>query len=135
MKKKRSTLIFSLLLFAAGIMAQTPSLVPAMIVHGTNGSRQVMPLETTAVTDLVVLRNGQTLSVDISGTQISGIKSIAFAMVESSELSTDIGQAENTLVRSVEKIMRDGQVILRLHMQNGALVEYDMRGNKVINNK
>lgn len=135
MKKKRSTLIFSLLLFAAGIMAQTPSLVPAMIVHGTNGSRQVMPLETTAVTDLVVLRNGQTLSVDISGTQISGIKSIAFAMVESSELSTDIGQAENTLVRSVEKIMRDGQVILRLHMQNGALVEYDMHGNQVINNK
>ena len=135
MKKKRSTLIFSLLLFAAGLMAETPSLVPAMIVHGTNGSRQVMPLETTAVTDLVVLRNGQTLSVDISGTQISGIKSIAFAMVESSELSTDIGQAENTLVRSVEKIMRDGQVILRLHMQNGALVEYDMRGNKVINNK
>ena len=135
MKKKRSTLIFSLLLFAAGMMAQTPSLVPAMIVQGTNGSRQVMPLETTAVTDLVVLRNGQTLSVDISGTQISGIKSIAFAMVESSELSTDIGQAENTLVRSVEKIMRDGQVILRLHMQNGALVEYDMRGNKVINNK
>jgi len=135
MKKKRSTLIFSLLLFAAGLMAETPSLVPAMIVHGTNGSRQVMPLETTAVTDLVVLRNGQTLSVDISGTQISGIKSIAFAMVESSEVPTDIGQAENTLVRSVEKIMRDGQVILRLHMQNGALVEYDMRGNKVINNK
>lgn len=135
MKKKRSTLIFSLLLFAAGLMAQTPSLVPAMIVHGTNGSRQVMPLETTAVTDLVVLQNGQTLSVDISGTQISGIKSIAFAMVESSEVPTDIGQAENTLVRSVEKIMRDGQVILRLHMQNGALVEYDMRGNKVINNK
>lgn len=135
MKKKRSTLIFSLLLFAAGLMAETPSLVPAMIVHGTNGSRQVMPLETTAVTDLVVLRNGQTLSVDISGTQISGIKSIAFAMVESSELPTDIGQAENTLVRSVEKIMRDGQVILRLHMQNGALVKYDMRGNKVINNK
>lgn len=135
MKKKRRILIFSLLLCAAGLMAETPSLVPAMIVHGTNGSRQVMPLETTAVTDLVVLRNGQTLSVDISGTQISGIKSIAFAMVESSELSTDIGQAENTLVRSVEKIMRDGQVILRLHMQNGALVEYDMRGNKVINNK
>lgn len=135
MNKKRSTLIFSLLLFAAGLMAETPSLVPAMIVHGTNGSRQVMPLETTAVTDLVVLRNGQTLSVDISGTQISGIKSIAFAMVESSEVPTDIGQAENTLVRSVEKIMRDGQVILRLHMQNGALVEYDMRGNKVINNK
>lgn len=135
MKKKRSTLIFSLLLFAAGLMAETPSLVPAMIVHGTNGSRQVVPLETTAVTDLVVLQNGQTLSVDISGTQISGIKSIAFAMVESSEVPTDIGQAENTLVRSVEKIMRDGQVILRLHMQNGALVEYDMRGNKVINNK
>lgn len=135
MKKKRSTLIFSLLLFAAGLMAETPSLVPAMIVHGTNGSRQVVPLETTAVTDLVVLRSGQTLSVDISGTQISGIKSIAFAMVESSEVPTDIGEAENTLVRSVEKIMRDGQVILRLHMQNGALVEYDMRGNKVINNK
>jgi hypothetical protein len=48
---------------------------------------------------------------------------------------TDVERAEDTLVRSVEKMMRDGQVILRLHTQDGGVVEYDIRGNKVITNK
>lgn len=132
MKKKRSILIFSLLLVAAGMMAQTPSLVPAMIVHGTDGQKQVVGLNDTNVTDLVVLQNGNSLSVDIPEAQINGIRSIAFAMVEASEIPTDVESTEDTLVRSVEKVLRDGQVFIRLQTKNGGIIEYDIRGNKVI---
>ncbi len=134
MKKKRRILLFSLLLVAAGMAAQTlSSLVPAMIVHSTDGNRQVVKLDATDVTDLVVLQNGQSLSVDVPEAQLSGIRSITFAMVEASEVPTGIERTENTLVEGVEKIMRDGQVIIRLRMHNGAIIDYDVRGNKVTN--
>ena len=130
-------LFLPLLLIAMAVMvsAETPSLVPAMIVYGTDGSRQVVELDATNVTDLIVLQHGQSLSVDIPEAQINGIRSISFSMVDSGDLPSDVERAEDTLVRSVEKIMRDEQVILRLHTQDGGVVEYDIRGNKVITNK
>jgi hypothetical protein len=130
-------LFLPLLLIAMAVMvsAETPSLVPAMIVYGTDGSRQVLELDATNVTDLIVLQHGQSLSVDIPEAHINGIRSIAFAMIEASKVPTDIERAEDTLVRSVEKLIRDGQVILRLHTQNGGVIEYDIRGNQVISNK
>jgi hypothetical protein len=130
-------LFLPLLLIAIAVMvsAETPSLVPAMIVYGTDGSRQVVELDATNVTDLIVLQHGQSLSVDIPEAHINGIRSIAFAMIEASKVPTDIERAEDTLVRSVEKLIRDGQVILRLHTQNGGVIEYDIRGNQVISNK
>ena len=128
-------LFLPLLLIAVAVSAETTSLVPAMIVHGTDGSRQVVELDATNVTNLIVLQSGQSLSVDIPEAQINGIRSISFAMVEASTVPTDIERAEDTLVRSVEKLIRDGQVILRLHMQNGGVIEYDIRGNQVISNK
>ena len=135
MKKKRRLLLFSLLFVAVGMSAEVPSPVPAMIVHGTDGSRQVVGLDATDVTDLVVLQNGQSLSVDIPEAQISGIRSIAFAMVDAGEVPMDIEHAENSLVKGVEKVLRDGQVFIRLQMQSGTILEYDIRGNQVITNK
>ena len=105
----KKILFLPLLLIAVAVSAETPSHVPAMIVHGMDGSRQVVELDATNVTDLIVLQHGQSLS--------------------------DIERAEDTLVRSVEKLIRDGQVILRLHTQNGGVIEYDIRGNQVISNK
>ncbi len=132
MKKKRSIFILSLLLVAAGVMAQTPSLVPAMIVHSTDGQKQVVGLNDTNVTDLVVLQSGNSLSVDIPEAQINGIRSIAFALVDASEVPMDVESTEDTLVRSVEKVLRDGQVFIRLQTEKGGIIEYDIRGNKVI---
>ena len=131
----KKILFIPLLLIAVAVNAGTPSLVPAMIVHGTDGSRLVVELDAMNVTDLIVLQTGQSLSVDIPEAQINGIRSVVFSMVEVSEVPTDIERAEDTLVRSVEKLIRDGQVILRLHTQNGGVIEYDIRGNKVITNK
>lgn len=113
------------------VMAEaTPSVVPAMIVHGTDGNKQVVQLDATDVTDLVILQTGQSLSVNIPEAQISGVQSIIFAMVAAAEI-TAIESTEAPIVRGVEKVLRGGQVILRLQMQNGTILEYDIQGNQI----
>ena len=129
---KKTLFLLPLLLWAVMVMAEQP-MVPAMIVQSTNGSRQVVKLDATDVTDLIVLQDGKSLSVDISESQISGVRSITFAIVAVDEITTAIENTEAPLVRSVEKIVRDGQVILRLQMQTGTILEYDIQSNKITN--
>ena len=135
MTRKRRNLFLSLLLCCvAGVMAQTtPSYVPAMIVYGTDGNKQVVRLEATNVTELIMQETGQSLSLDIPEVQLSGIRTIVFAMVEARETPISIENTEPPLVKGVEKIMRDGQVVIRLQMHDGSILEYDVRGNKVAN--
>ena len=135
MTRKRRNLFLSLLLCCvAGVMAQTtPSLVPAMIVYGTDGNKQVVRLEGTNVTELIMQETGQSLSLAIPEAQLSGIRAIVFAMVEAQETQTPIENTETPLVKGVEKIMRDGQVVIRLQMHDDSIIEYDVRGNKVAN--
>lgn len=131
----RKILFLQLLLLAVIAMAESkPLAVPAMIVHGVDGSRQVLQLDATDVSDLVVLQTGQSLSVNIPESQVSGVRSIIFAMVAADEkIPTAIESTETPIVRSVEKVVREGQVILRLHMQNGTILEYDIQGNQLTN--
>ena len=128
--KQKKLLFLPLLLWAVTVMAEQ-SLVPAMIVYGTDGSKQVVQLDATNVTDLVVLQNGQSLQVDIPEAQKSGVRSITFAMVNAGEIPTAVEDTENPIVRSVEKVVRDGQVIIRLQTQNGAILEYNIQGNQI----
>ncbi len=128
MKKKRRIFILSLLLVAVGMSAEP--VVPAMIVQGTNGQKQVAQLAATEVTDLVVLQSGQSLQVNIPEAQASGVRSITFAMVEASEVPTAVECTESPLIRSVEKVVRDGHVLIRLQTENGSVIEYDVRGNR-----
>jgi len=123
----KKLLFLPLLLWA--VMAMGQSLVPAMIVHGTNGNRQVVPLEATNVTELVVLPSRQALTVDVPEATKSGIRSITFAMVDPDELQA-IEQTEDTLVQRVEKVLRDGQIFIRLLLPDGTSIEYDIKGNK-----
>lgn len=130
----RKILFLPLLLLAVIAMAESkPLVVPAMIVHGTDGSRQVLHLDATDVSDLIVLQTGQSLSVNIPESQVSGVRSIIFAMVAADEIPTAIESTETPIVRSVEKVVREGQVIIRLQMQNGAIHEYDIQGNQLTN--
>ena len=128
--KQKILLFLPLLLWAVTVMAEQ-SLVPAMIVYGTDGNKQVVQLDATNVTDLVVLQDGKSLSVDIPESKITGIRSITFAMVAAEEITTDVENTENPLIRSVEKVVRDGQVIIRLQTQNGATIEYNIQGNQI----
>ena len=130
----RKNLILPLLLLAVIAMAESkPSVVPAMIVHGMDGSRQVLQLDATDVSDLIILQAGQSLSVNIPESHVSGVRSIIFAMIAADEIPTAIESIEPTIVRSVEKVVREGKVIIRLQMQNGAILEYDIQGNQLTN--
>ena len=121
-----------LLLWTVMVMAEPEqSIVPAMIVYCTDGSRRVVALADTDVTDLIVLQTGQSLSVDIPESQNSGVRSITFAMVAAEEIPTTIESIDNTIVRGVEKIVRDGQIFIRLQTQNGTILEYDIHGNQI----
>ena len=124
----KKLLFLPLLLWVVTVLAEQPK-VPAMIVYGTDGNKQVVQLDATNVTDLVVLQSGKSLSVDIPESQISGVRSISFSMVKVDE--TAVENTENPIVRSVEKVVRDGQVIIRLQTQNGATIEYNIQGNQI----
>ena len=130
----RKILFLPLLLLAVIAMAESkPSVVPAMIVHGMDGSRQVLHLDATDVSDLIVLQTGQSLSVNIPESHVSGVRNIIFAMIAADEIPTAIESTEPTIVRSVEKVVREGKIIIRLQMQNGAIHEYDIQGNQLTN--
>lgn len=130
----RKILFLPSLLLAVIAMAESkPSVVPAMIVHGVDGSRQVLQLDATDVSDLIVLQTGQSLSVNIPESQVSGVRSIIFAMVAADEIPTAIESTETPIVRSVEKVVREGKAIIRLQMQNGTILEYDIQGNQLTN--
>ena len=128
--KQKKLLFLPLLLWAVTVMAEQ-SMVPAMIVYGTDGNKQVVQLDATNVTDLVILQDGKSLQVDVPEAQKSGVRSITFAMVNASEIPTAVEDTENPIVRSVEKVVRDGQVIIRLQTQNGAIIEYSIQGNQI----
>ena len=128
--KQKKLLFLPLLLWAVTVMAEQ-SMVPAMIVYGTDGNKQLVQLDATNVTDLVVLQDGKSLQVDIPEAQKSGVRSITFAMVNAGEIPTAVEDTENPIVRSVEKVVRDGQVIIRLQTPNGATIEYNIQGNQI----
>lgn len=110
---------------------QKPSVVPALIVHSINGSKQVIQLDATNVTDFVVKQNGKSLMVNSPEARISGVRSISFSMVAEEEITTAMEDTENPIVRSVEKLVHDGQVIIRLQTQNGSILEYNIQGNQI----
>lgn len=130
----KKLLLLPLLLMAVVVMAeQSPSLVPAMIIYDTNGVKNVVQLDVTNLTDLIILQDSASLAVDIPESSISGVRSITFAMVSIEEIQNGIESAESPIVRSVEKVLRDGQVFIRLLLHDGSTLEYDIRGNKIIN--
>ena len=76
----KKLLLLPLLLMAVVVMAeQSPSLVPAMIIYDTNGVKNVVQLDVTNLTDLIILQDSASLAVDIPESSISGVRSITFA--------------------------------------------------------
>ncbi|MBQ7631412.1 MAG: hypothetical protein IJS82_01435 [Paludibacteraceae bacterium] len=124
-------ILFLLMLLLAVTMAAEQSLVPAMIVNGTDGSRQVVQLDATDISDLVIHATTQAMTVDIPEAQTTGVRSITFAMVAVETIPTSIDNTDTPRIQGVEKVMRDGQVIIRLQLQNGAIIEYDIHGNQI----
>ena len=96
------------------------SVVPAMIVQYTDGTGQVIRLEATDVTELIVLPTGESLTVDIPEAHPSGVRSITFAMVDKADLTTIENNQQSAII--CQKVLRDGQLWIEMNGKTYSII-------------
>lgn len=134
----KKVFLFLLSLFLCSVsmplLAQDAELVPAMVVQMVDGSKQVVQLDYTNVTDFSVLSSKGSLAVSVPEAEVTGVRSITFAMVKQDETTTsleEVSSLDNAL--TTDKVLLNGKLYIRATMRNGKQVWYDVLGNIVIN--
>ena len=122
--------LLGLCLFSAPLLAQDTELVPAMVVQMADGSKQVVELDYTSVTDFSVLVSKGTLAVSVPEAEVTGVRSIRFAMVKQEEITAleEVSSLENT---TTDKVLYNGRLYIRTTMPDGKQVWYDVLGSFV----
>ena len=110
------------------ILAQEAEFVPAMVVQMADGSKQVVELDYTSVTDFSVLVSKGTLAVDVPETEVTGVRCITFAMVNPNEI-TALEEVEVLEQSTSDKVLMNGRLYIRTTMPDGKQVWYDVLGN------
>ena len=125
--------LFLLSLFLCGvsvpILAQDAELVPAMVVQMADGSKQVVQLDYTAVTDFSVLCSNGSLAVSVPEADLTGVRSITFAMVEKDETTTMLEEVFSLDKATTDKVLFNGKLFIRATMPDGKTTWYDVLGN------
>ncbi len=129
--KKLSLFLLSLFLCSVGvpILAQDAELVPAMVVQMADGSQQVVQLDYTAVTDFSVLCSKGSLTVSLPEADVTGVRSITFAMVKQDDTTTSLEEVSSLDNATTDKVLLNGRLYIRATMSNGEQVWYDVLGN------
>ena len=119
--------LLGLCLFSAPLLAQDTELVPAMVVQMADGSKQVVELDYTSVTDFSVLVSRGTLAVSVPEAEVMGVRSIRFAMVNPNDITAleEVSSLENT---TTDKVLYNGRLYIRTTMPDGKQVWYDVMG-------
>ena len=115
------------------ILAQDAELVPAMVVQMADGSQQVVQLDYTSVTDFSVLCSKGSLAVSVPEAEVTGVRSITFAMVNPNEITNSLEEVTSLEKATTDKVLFNGKLFIRATMPNGKQVWYDVLGNIVIN--
>ena len=115
------------------ILAQDAELVPAMVVQMADGSKQVVQLDYTSVTDFSVLVSKGSLAVSVPETEVTGVRSITFAMVKQDETTTSLEEVSSLDKATTDKVLWNGKLFIRATMPDGTQVWYDVMGNLVMN--
>lgn len=123
--------VLGLCLCSAPILAQDANLVPAMVVQLTDGSRQVVELDYTQVTDFSVLVSRGTLAVSVPEAEVTGVRSITFAMVRQGDATTSIEEVQTLEQATSDKVLLNGRLYIRTTMPDGKQVWYDVLGSFV----
>ena len=133
--KKLSLFLLSLCLCSVGvpILAQDAELVPAMVVQMADGSKQVVELDYTSVIDFSVLVSKGTLAVSVPEAEVTGVRSITFAMVKKDETTTSLEEVSSLEQSTSDKVLYNGRLYIRTTMPDGKQVWYDVLGNLVMN--
>ena len=129
--KKLSLFLLSLFLCSVGvpILAEDVNLVPAMVVQMADGSKEVVQLDYTAVTDFSVLCNKGSLAVSVPEADVTGVRSITFAMVKQDETTTSLEEVSSLDNAMTDKVLFNGKLFIRATMPDGKQVWYDVLGN------
>ena len=135
--KKLSLFLLSLFLCSMSVplLAQDAELVPAMVVQMADGSKQVVELDYTSVTDFSVLVSKGTLAVSVPEADVAGVRSITFAMVKKDETTTSLEEVSSLDNATTDKVLYNGRLYIRTTMLDGKQVWYDVLGNFVNNNQ
>lgn len=117
------------------VFAQDAELVPAMVVQLTDGSKQVVELDYTQVTDFSVLCSKGSLAVSVPEADVTGVRSITFAMVEKDNTTTSLEEVSSLDKAMTDKVLLNGKLFIRATMPDGKQVWYDVMGNLVMNHE
>ena len=132
--KKLFLFLLSLVLCSVSvpILAQDAELVPAMVVQMADGSKQVVQLDYTSVTDFSVLCSKGSLAVSVPEADVTGVRSITFAMVKQEDITAleDVSSLDKA---TTDKVLFNGKLFMRATMPDGKQVWYDVMGNLVMN--
>ena len=121
--------LLGLCLCSTPILAQDAELVPAMVVQMADGSKQVVELDYTSVTDFSVLVSKGSLAVSVPEAEVTGVRSITFAMVKQDDISTSIEEVQTLEQATSDKVLMNGRLYIRATMPDGKQVWYDVLGN------
>ena len=127
--KKLSLFLLSLYLcsMSVPILAQDAELVPAMVVQMADGSQQVVQLDYTSVTDFSVLCSKGSLAVSVPEADVTGVRTIMFAMVNPNEI-TALEEVQTLEQATTDKVLLNGRLYIRTTMPDGKQVWYDVMG-------
>ena len=130
--KKLFLFLLSLFLCSVGvpILAEDVNLVPAMVVQMADGSKQMVQLDYTAVTDFSVLCSKGTLAVSVPEADVTGVRTITFAMVEKGT-TTSLEEVTSLDNAKTDKVLFNGKLFICTTMPDGKQVWYDVLGNLV----
>ena len=133
--KKLSLFLLSLFLcsMSVPILAQDSEFVPAMVVQMADGSKQVVQLDYTSVTDFTVLVSKGCLAVSVPEADVTGVRSINFAIVKQDEITNSLEEVPSLDNAMTDKVLWNGKLFIRTTMPDGKQVWYDVMGNLVMN--
>ena len=128
--KKLSLFLLSLFLCSMSVplLAQDAALVPAMVVQMADGSEQVVRLDYTSVTDFSVLSSKGNLAVNVPEAELTGVRSITFAMVKQDDITTSLEEVSSLDNATTDKVLLNGRLFIRATMPDGKQVWYDIMG-------
>ena len=131
--KKLFLFLLSLFLcsMSVPILAQDAELVPAMVVQMADGSKQVVELDYTSVTDFSVLVSRGTLAVSVPEAEVTGVRSITFAMVKQDDITNSLEELSSLENATTDKVLLNGRLYIRTTMPDGKQVWYDIMGLKL----
>ena len=131
--KKLFLFLLSLFLCSVSVpfLAQDAELVPAMVLQMADGTEQVVQLDYTSVTDFSVLSSKGSLAVSVPEAEVTGVRSITFAMVEKDNTTTSIEEVSSLNNATTDKVLFNGKLFIRATMPDGKQVWYDVMGLKL----